>query len=170
MFVSLRLQLLRVLGLIAFAVAVLAVGKWNTTCRVLLSSLLVLPCSHFLLPHFSPSASSAELWASSTPVVIMSLFGCSSGCSPSSSTASRRPHVWSVVYMDPPSVSQPIMCLFDTSFSSCIEFDSFLSSTLPSRVVPSRSSSFSPGHQSFLSCTPCSSRASASLTSHSWSS
>ena len=51
-----------------------AVGKWKTTCRVLLSSFLFLPCSHFLLPYFSPSASSAELRASSRrgPVRLLS--------------------------------------------------------------------------------------------------
>ena len=37
-----------------------------------------------------------------------------------------------------------VMCLFDTSFSSCIEFVSFFSSTLLPRVVPSPSSSCSP--------------------------
>ena len=49
----------------AVVVAVaLVVGKWKTPCRMLLSSLLVLPCSRFFLPHFSASASSAELWVS----------------------------------------------------------------------------------------------------------
>ena len=41
------------------------------------------------------------------PVVVASLFGCPSGCSPDSSTPSRRPHVWSAVHTDPPCVFPP---------------------------------------------------------------
>ena len=41
------------------------------------------------------------------PVIIASLFGCPYGCSPDSSTSSRRPHVWSVVHTDPPCVFPP---------------------------------------------------------------
>ena len=51
----------------AAAVGVVAFAKWKTTCRVLLSSLLVLPCSHLFLPLVFPSASSAKLWVSPTP-------------------------------------------------------------------------------------------------------
>ena len=43
----------------------------------------------------------------SDPGIVSSLFGCSSGCSPDSSTASRRPHVWSAVHTDPPRVFPP---------------------------------------------------------------
>ena len=48
------------------AVGVVALAKWKTTCTVLLSSFLFLPCSHFFLPPVSPSVCSAGLWVSST--------------------------------------------------------------------------------------------------------
>ena len=41
------------------------------------------------------------------PVIIASLFGCPSGCSPDSPTPSRRPHVWSAVHTDAPCVFPP---------------------------------------------------------------
>ena len=41
------------------------------------------------------------------PFTVASLFGCPSGCSPDSSTPSRRPHVWSAVHTDPPCVFPP---------------------------------------------------------------
>ena len=82
-----------------FAVAL--PGRCSTMCKVLFSSLLFLPCSHFFLLH---------------------LFGCPSGCSPDSSTASRRSHVWSAVHTDHHAFFHHVKCLFDTSFFSCIEF------------------------------------------------
>ena len=99
----------------------------KTTCRVLLSSLLVLPCSHSFLPHFSSSASSARLWVSSA---LSSSRACSAAllapravlrCGP----LSTRIHQ---------AFFHHVMCLFDTSFS-CIEFVSFFSSTHSSCVV-----------------------------------
>ena len=117
---------------------VVAVGKWKTTCRVLLSSLLFLPCSHFLLPHFSPPG----LF---DPVVTMT---CSAAFL-AARHVRRRPRA---VRMCGPLFTRihqaflhHVMCLFDTSFSSCIEFVSILSSTLLSRVVPSPSSCSSLG-------------------------
>ena len=53
-------------AVVVAAVAVVVAGVCSTMCKVLLSSLLVLPCSHFFLPRFSPSASSARLRVSST--------------------------------------------------------------------------------------------------------
>ena len=79
----------------AAAAAVVAVGKWKTTCKVLLSVLSVFPCSRFsLLSHCALSCLAHFLRGSS-------------GCSPQSSTVSRRPQVWSVVDSDPPCVVPP---------------------------------------------------------------
>ena len=49
----------------AVAAAVFAVGRWKTTCRVLLASLPVLPCSHFFL-HLSLFPLPLRLWVSLT--------------------------------------------------------------------------------------------------------
>ena len=76
------------------------------------------------------------------PVVITSLFGCSSGCSPDSSTPSRRSHVRSPLSTRMHhAFFHQIMCPFDTSFSSCIEFASFFASTHFSCVAVSSSPS-----------------------------
>ena len=109
-------------------------------CEVLLSSLLVLPCSHFFLLHVSPSASSAGLRVSST-------LSSSQACSTALLAARqirRRPRA---VRMCGPLFTRiqdaffhHVTCLFDTSFSSCIEF-SFLASTHFSCVVTSCASS-----------------------------
>ena len=104
-------------ALVAVAVVV-PVGKWKTTCRVLLSSLLVLPCSRFFLHHFSPSASSAELWVSST---LSSSRACSAALL-AARQIRRRPRA--VRMCGPPSTRihhasrHHVMCLFDTSLSS----------------------------------------------------
>ena len=71
-------------GVVAFAV-----GKW---CRVLLSPFLLFPS---LCLFGCPGLLN--------PTSVSSLFGCS----PDSSTVSRRPHVWSGVDTDPPCVSPP---------------------------------------------------------------
>ena len=71
------------------------VGKWKTTFRVLLSSLLVLRCSHFFLLHLSPFCLFGYALGLFDPIVIASLFGCLSGWWPCLSTALRRPRAWS---------------------------------------------------------------------------
>ena len=48
------------------------------------------------------------------PVIVASLFGCPFGCSPDSSTPSRRPHVWSAVHTDPPCVFSTMSCVCST--------------------------------------------------------
>ena len=119
----------------AAAVAVALLGKCSTMCKVLLSSLLVLPCSHFFLPHFSPSASSARLRVSST---LSSSRACSAALL-AARQVRRRPRA--VRMCGPPSIRihhaffHHVTCLFDTSFSSCIEFVSFFASTHFSCVV-----------------------------------
>ena len=110
-----------------------AAGKWKTTCHVLLSSLF-LSCSHFFLPHFSPSASSVKLWVSST----LSLSRACSAALLAVRQTHRRPRA---VLMCGPLSTQihqaffhHVMCLFDTSFSRT-ESVSFFSSTHSSCVV-----------------------------------
>ena len=84
-----------VVALVAVAVAFPLLGKWKTTCNVLLSFLPVAPCSHFL--PFSPC----------DPFCLARFPRRSRGFSPDSSMASRRPQVWAVVHTDPPGVSPP---------------------------------------------------------------
>ena len=122
-------------AVVVAAVAVVVAGKCSTMCKVLLSSLLVLPCSHFFLPRFSPSASSARLWVSSTP----SLSRACSAALLAARQIRRRPRA---VRMCGPLSTRihhaflhHVMCLFDTSCSSCIEFVSLLSSTHSPCVV-----------------------------------
>ena len=94
-------------ALVALAVAFPLLWKWQTTCSVLLSFLH--PCAPFCLARLRRG---------------------SRGCSPHSSTASRRPHVWVRCHTRTHRASlHHVMCLFHTSFPSCIEFPSFLSST-----------------------------------------
>ena len=127
--VLLRLLLLLLLGLLR-----LRSGR-QSMCRVLLSSLLVLPWFHFFLPHVFPSASSARLWVSST---LSSSRACSAALL-AARRVRRRPRA--VRRCGPLSTRihrgffHHVMCLFDTSLSSCIEFVSFFSSTLSSCLV-----------------------------------
>ena len=120
----------------AAVVGVVAFAKWKTTCSVLLSFLPVVPCSHFFLPSVSSSASSAKRWVSPTPSLSRA---CSAALLAARQTR-RRPRA---VRMCGPLFTRihhaflhHVMCLFDTSFSSCIEF-SFLASTHFSCVVTS---------------------------------
>ena len=64
-----------------------------------------LSCSSFLSPFLPLCLFGCR--GLHDPTTVSSRFGCSSGCSPDSSTASRRPHVWSTVHSDPPCVSPP---------------------------------------------------------------
>ena len=111
-------------GVIAFAV-----GKWKTTCRVLLSSLLIHPCSHLFLHHFYPYASSAKLWVSSA-------LSSSRACSAALLTARhvrRRPRA---VRKFCPLSTRTTSCVYSThhSFHALNSFPSF-SSTHSSCVV-----------------------------------
>ena len=63
------------------------------------------------------------------PVVIASLFGCPSGCWPRSSTASRRPQVWSAVYTDSLGRFSTMSCVYSTRHS-LHALNSFPSSSL----------------------------------------
>ena len=85
----------RTVAAVVAAAAVVEVGKWKTTCKVLLSVLSVFPCSHFSL---SPPCDLS---------CVAHFLRGSDGCSPHSSTVSCRPQVWSVVNSDPPCVVPP---------------------------------------------------------------
>ena len=76
------------------------------------------------------------------PVVIASLFGCSSGCSPRSSTASRRPQVWSAVHRSTKRFSTT-SCVYSTHHSHR-ELISFPSSLLQRIPLALSSISYSP--------------------------
>ena len=106
-----------------------AVGKWKTTCRVLLASLLVLPCSHFFL-LLSLFPLPLRLWVSLT-------LSSSRACSVALLAAChvrRRPRAVRMCGPLSTRIHQTflhhVLCLFDTSFSSCVEFASFFASTL----------------------------------------
>ena len=103
-------------GFVAFAV-----GKWKTTCRVLLASLLVLPCSHFFLLHSLPlplrlSPGSLRPYHHREPVRLpfwlLAIFV--DGLAPSACVV-RCPRIHHAF-------RHHVMCLFDTLFSSCIGF------------------------------------------------
>ena len=106
-------------------------------------------CSVFLsfLHHFSLSASSAKLWVSST---LSSSRACSA---PLLAARQIRRRPCAVCKCGPLSTRihhaffHHIICLFDTSFSSCIEFTSFLASAHSFCVVV----------YSFPSCPSCAS-------------
>ena len=124
----------------AAVVGVVAFARCSTMCRVF--SLHCLFCLSLLsfLPHFSPSASSAKLWVSST---LSSSRACSAALL-AARQIRRRPRA---VRMCPLSTRihhaflHHVMCLFDTSFSSYIEFVSVFASTHFSCVVTSFASS-----------------------------
>ena len=119
----------------AVVVVVVLFSRCSTMRRVFsLRCLVVLSLLSFL-PHFSPSASSARLRVSST-------LSWSRACSAALLAARqirRRPRA--VRMCGPPSIRihhaffHHVMCLFDTSLSSCIEFVSFFASTHFSCVV-----------------------------------
>ena len=89
------------------AVAVFAVGKWKTTCRVLLSSLLPSPMLPFLPSPFLPFCLFGYFLSLFDPVSVADLFGRLSDCSRGSAPFSGAAHVWSVVNTDPPCVLPP---------------------------------------------------------------
>ena len=131
----------RIAAVAAAAVGVAAFARWKTTCSVLLSFLPVVPCSPFFLPPVSPSASSAKLWVSPTPSL-------SRACSAALLAARQiRGRPRAVRMCGPLSTRihhaffHHVMCLFDTSLSSYIEFVSFFASTHFSCVVTSFASS-----------------------------
>ena len=82
----------------------LASGLRRAVCCFLFSPSFLAPISFFPL---SPPLPLRQSSGSLRPVIVSSLFGCYSGCSPDSSTPSRRPDVWSAVHTDPPCVSPP---------------------------------------------------------------
>ena len=90
---------------VAAGVAIALPGKCITRCRVLALGCLV--CLSLSRSPFLSLCLFGEARGPFDPIVIPSLFGCYSGCSPDSSTASRRPHVWSAVHTDPPCVLPP---------------------------------------------------------------
>ena len=138
---------------VALVVAVAFGGRCSTICRMF--SLHCLVCfSTFLLHHFSPSASSARPWVSST---LSSSRACLVALLAARQTL-RLP--LALRMLDPSSIRthhsflHHVMYLFGTSLPSCAEF--LVSSTL-----------FSPTHSSCVFPCPsslsCSSRAFTSL-------
>ena len=105
------------------AVVAIAAGKWKTTCSVLLSFLTVVSCSHFSLSL--PATCSVSRVSRAALVAARH--------------TRRRPRA--VLRCGPLSTRihqaffHHVMCLFNKSCSSCIEFISFFSSTHSSCVV-----------------------------------
>ena len=125
----------------AAAAAVALLGRCSTMCRVFsLHCLVVISLLSFLL-HVSPSASSARLWVSLT---LSSSRACSAALL-AARQIRRRPRALRMC--GPLSTRihhaffRHVMCLFDTSLSSYIEFISFFASTHLSCVVTSFASS-----------------------------
>ena len=109
-----------------------------TTVDVALAFLCWCCCCGCLLPRsvltFSRSSLLSllltEVWTLLDPFCHVRLLHCSGGCTPRSSTASRRPQVWSVVYTDPRGSLPPRhMSVRDVIFLMRIEF---VSSSFPS--------------------------------------
>ena len=113
---------------------------------------LFLPCSHVFLLHFSLSVSLAGLWASST---LSSSRACSAALL-ATRQVRRRSRAVRMCGLLSTRIHQAflhhVMCLFDTSFSSCVEFTSFLASTHSFYVVISSSPSCPFWASTSLSC------------------